>query len=194
MKLVLPDSRNPVKRYTGTSILYSKQFLYLFVINSRADDTKSAYNAGRTLADIRLTGYVIEMKPLTACTLYDTLCAKHHSVIRIVVEGLEYILKLLTRKLLGGLCSDGGEHLVSVVMMVMTVTTAAALLIVLVMVMLVLVAVALLIVIVVVMPVLVAMALLIVIVMVMLVLVAVALLIVIEIGRASCRERVCPTV
>ena len=182
IKLVLPASRNPVNKYTGTSIfcseLKSENLLYFIVVDTCSNYTKSADNTGCAVSYVRLCGYVIKMDPLTVCALNYALCAKDHAVGIILRERLENRVYTLDGKLLGSLTAKAGEHLVSVMMVSVIVTSAGAMLTVLVMivVMLVLVAVALLIVMVM-MLVIVAAALLTVV--MMLVLVAVALLIVV---------------
>ena len=139
---------------------------------------------------VRLCRYVIEVDPLTVCALDYTLCAKDHTVGIILGECLENRVYTFNSKLLGSLTAKAGEHLVSVVMVTVIVTSTRAMLtvFVVVVVMLVLVTMALFTVVmlvivtvtlfIVVMLVLVAMALFIV---VMLVLVAVTLLIVVVI-------------
>ena len=188
MKLVLPASRNPVNKYTGTSIfcseLKSENLLYFIVVDAGADDTNSADNTCCAIANVRLCGNVIEVDPLSVLTLYDALGTENHTEGVILGECLENALNLSKGELLGGLTAEAGEYLVSVVMVVTVVMTSAlAMLVVVVMVMLVLVtvasALAMLIVVVVMMLVLVtvtsAFAMLIVVVVMMLVTVASAL-------------------
>ena len=186
MKLVLPASRNPVNKYTGTSIfcseLKSENLLYFIIVDARADDTKSADDTCCAIANVRLCGNVIEVDPLSVLTLYDALGTQNHTEGVILREGLENTLNLGDGELLGGLTAEAGEYLVSVVMVVTVVMTSAlAMLVVVVMVMLVIVtvtsALAMLVVVVMVMLMIVtvtsAFAMLVVVVMVMLVFVTV---------------------
>ena len=84
MKLVLPASRNPVNKYTGTSIfcseLKSENLLYLIIINAGTNYAKTADNARCTGSYIRLSRNVIEVNPLAVLSLDYTLCAKDHTV------------------------------------------------------------------------------------------------------------------
>ena len=191
MKLVLPASRNPVNKYTGTSIfcseLKSENLLYFIIVDAGADDTKSADDTCCAIANVGLCGNVIEVDPLSVLTLYDALGTQNHTEGVILREGLENTLNLGDGELLGGLTAEAGEYLVSVVMVVTVVmTSTGAMLVVVVMVMLVFVTVtsafAMLIVVVVMMLVLVtvtsAFAMLVVVVVMMLVLVAMMLVIV----------------
>lgn len=134
MKLVLPDSRKPVKRYTGISIiLNSKKFLYLFFVNACTDNAKAANYSCRAAADIGLTGNVVKVYPLAALALNDTLGAKDHTVIVRLGEGIENCLDALNSKFFGSLNANRGKYLVCVVMvMIMIVTTTTAMLVVIV--------------------------------------------------------------
>ena len=185
MKLVLPASRNPVNKYTGTSIfcseLKSENLLYFIVVDAGADDTKSADDTCCAIANVGLCGNVIKVDPLSVLPLYDTLGTQNHTEGVVLGEGLENALDLGDGELLGGLTAEAGEYLVGVMMVVTVVMASAfAMLIVVVVMMLVTVLVAsafaMLVVVVVVMLVLVAtaFAMLVVVVMVMLVLVATA--------------------
>ena len=178
MKLVFPPSRKPVKRYTGVSILYSKQFLDFFFVNACANYAESSDYAGSATADVNLAGYVIKVKPLTAGTFNDTLGAKNHAEVRAFVKRFENRFYLFPCKFLGGFCTNRGEYVVSMVMVVVVATTVTMLIVVMV-VMLVVVAstVTMLVVVVVVMLVLVAstIAMLVVVVVMMLMLVASAI-------------------
>ena len=88
------------------------------------------------MSDVRLCGYVIEVYPLSVLTFDYALCAKDHTVGVILGELLEDLVYLINRKLLGCLAAEACKHLVGVVMMV-TLTSAGAMLTVIVVVMLV---------------------------------------------------------
>ena len=183
IKLVLPASRKPVNKYTGTSIfcseLKSENLLYFIVIDTCTNYTESADNTGCAVSYVRLCGYIIKVDPLTVCALNYTLCTKDHAVGIILGECLENRVYTFNSKLLGSLTTKAGEDLVSVVMVVIvTMTSTRTMLTVFVVVVVVIVIMAMALFIVVMMLVLVAVALLIVMVM-MLVFVAVALFIVV---------------
>ena len=129
MKLVLPASRNPVNKYTGTSIfcseLKSENLLYFIVVDAGADDTKSADDTCCAIANVGLCGNVIKVDPLSVLPLYDALGTQNHTEGVVLGEGLENALDLGDGELLGGLTAEAGEYLVGV-MMVVTVVVASA--------------------------------------------------------------------
>ena len=129
MKLVLPASRNPVNKYTGTSIfcseLKSENLLYFIVVDAGADDTKSADDTCCAIANVGLCGNVIKVDPLSVLPLYDALGTQNHTEGVVLGEGLENALDLGDGELLGGLTAEAGEYLVGV-MMVVTVVMASA--------------------------------------------------------------------
>ena len=178
MNRVFPPSRKPVNRYTATSILKLKEFLYFFVIQTGSDHAKSAYYRRTADSHVGLAGYVIKVEPLAAFALNYSLGSEDHAVIIGLGEGFKSRDKLFAVKLLCCFCAEGREHFIRMVVMVI-VAAASAVLVMIVVVMLVIVAVALLVMIVMVMLVIVTVALLVMIVVVMLVIVAVALLVMI---------------
>ena len=127
MKLVLPPSRKPVKRYTGNSILNSENFLNFFFVDAGADYAESADYAGCSLTDVDFAGNVVKVKPLAAGALNDTLGAKDHTEVAALVEGLENCGELFPSKLLGCFCSNGCKYLIGMVMVVIMATTIAVL-------------------------------------------------------------------
>ena len=178
MKRVFPASRKPVNKYTGISISDAEQLLNFFIIQAGTDNAKASDNTGASTANIGLAWYIVKVKPASASALDDTLGTEDHTVRGILREGFEYLDKLVARKLLCGFRAKAGEHLVSMMMvMVIAVTAASTGALFIVIVVMVLMAMTLLVIVIVVVM-LVAMAFLVIVIVVMM-LVAMALLVVI---------------
>ena len=130
-----------------------------------ADHAEAADHGGTALADVGLTGDVVEVDPASTVGCGDNaLGAQDHAVLALVAEGVQLVGHGGAVKGGGGLGAAAHEDLVGVVVMVVVIVTAAALaVVVVVMLMVVIVAMAFLTVLVVVM-------------MLMVVVVAVALL------------------
>ena len=112
-----------------------------------ADDAKATDDIGSARADADLLGYVVEVDPRAVLARYDTLRAKHGSVLA-AVKGVKRVADLVLGKGLRSFATPIGEYLVGMVvvmmLVVMMVATALALVIVvMVMLMLVMVAAAL---------------------------------------------------
>ena len=90
-------------------------------MNSRANDAKSANDAGTSNSDVGLTGNVVKVEPLAVLPLYDSLGAQDEAVGLLVVQCRQDALKLLCGKLLGGLGTAADKDLVGM-MMVMVVS------------------------------------------------------------------------
>ena len=89
------------------------------MVDPRADDTDHACSCCRTCPDIRLTGNVVEMDPLTVIALYDALRAEHLPHLADILESFQGALDPLLRKLMSCLYAEIIEYLVRVVTAVM---------------------------------------------------------------------------
>ena len=128
MNFVLPDSRNPVNKYTGifAVILCAKPFCYCLFVKLRADNAKSSYNVRASFSYVRLTGNVIKMYPASVLVLNYALCTEHHSVFVRLGKLTKDRLDLVHAEFLRGLNTPACKYLVGVVVMMVVVMTAAS--------------------------------------------------------------------
>ena len=118
------------------------------LVELRADNAKSTYNACSAETNVALAGDVVEVDPSAVVGSDNSLCAQNHAVLFGVGEAVECRAERVCVEFLGGFRTVAYEYLVGVVMMVsvvmMMTAGAVAVLIVFVVVMLMIVAMALL--------------------------------------------------
>ena len=86
-------------------------------IQARADDAKSADDAGSTRADIRLAGHVVKVDPVSPVPCHDALGTQYDAVFALVAQLVQLLGKRLRIEFCGGFRTCADKYVMGVMVM-----------------------------------------------------------------------------